>query len=426
MAFDLTVESFLAKSGYTEDDWKNSSLDWGQLVRIAEHHDASLQTLALYGGAIANRIQAFSNVHSVRWRVKDTFSLIKKILRKNLEVHRKTKWETISSENYRSVVSDLIGVRALHLLKEECIEVDKQIRDTWNLQDTTIFKRDGDTKLTEIIERGATEELHSAGYRSIHYGITYQPEKEPILVEVQVRTIFQEAWSEIDHKIRYPDFSENELLKYFLSVFNGLSGTADDMGSFVMMLDDLIKTQAASILAGEVALATRDSDVEKLQLEIDKLRADGKTPDSSIDSLQTTVDKIKNKDAINHIQPRLNPYLANNFDYAKARALLSFAPNVEFVNAIKNLRIENSAIADALKSINRPNAAFVDAIKRVNLPSDEIKSAMKNMARPSTDADGLQSEPAIDHGNERLISPSIETKHAETNSAGSTDSLNKK
>ncbi|MBI6553059.1 RelA/SpoT domain-containing protein [Pseudomonas sp. LY-1] len=407
MTFQMTREDFLIKSGYTKKDWEQSTLDWDQFVGIANQHEKMRSTLVLYGGTIANRIQAFGGVHSVRWRIKDTFAVLKKILRKNLEVKPKDKWQTITPENYRSVFSDLIGVRALHLLKEECIEVDKQIRDTWNVDDTTIFKRHGDLEISEIIERGATEEIHSAGYRSIHYGISYQPEKEPILVEIQVRTIFQEGWSEIDHRVKYPDFSNNEILKYFLNVFNGLSGTADEMGSFVILLDNLIKQQSASLIESELAISVRDAEVEKLQFEINKLRSDGRAPNDSIDSLQTSVNKIKDRNTsfknstwINSI---LTPNIHNlNLAAEQARSImsgLSIDPgfteamrnqNAAYANAIKQSNFPNPAILEAIQNLTRPNAAMQDAIKGISLPMTSISAVISQEVRDSSQRDALE------------------------------------
>ncbi|WP_324830490.1 RelA/SpoT domain-containing protein [Pseudomonas saxonica] len=382
-----------------------SSIDWEQFLAIANQHEKMRSTLALYGGAIANRIQAFDGVHSVRWRIKDTFALLKKILRKNLEAKPKAKWQTITPENYRSVFSDLIGVRALHLLKEECIEVDKQIRDTWHVDDITIFKRHGDLEISEIIERGAAEEIHNAGYRSIHYGIAYKPEKEPILVEIQVRTIFQEGWSEIDHRVKYPDFSNNEILKYFLNVFNGLSGTADEMGSFVILLDNLIKQQSASLIESELAVSARDAEVEKLQEEINKLRFDGRAPDDSIDSLQTSVNKIKDRNTsfknstwINSI---LNPNsLGFNQAAEQARSIMSGLTinpalseamknqSIAYADAVKHFNLPNPAMLEAIQNFTRPNAALLDAIKGINLPITNISSMLAQ--RDSSQRDVLE------------------------------------
>ena len=295
MPFDMNHEQFLEKARCSKEEWEATGLRWTDFEAIAKDHEHASKTLSLHGAAIATRLQAFAGVHSVRWRTKDTYGLLKKILRKNQETPVKPKWLSVTSDNYREIVSDLIGVRALHLLKEDCILIDEQIRNTWNITDSSIFKREGDTAITEIINRGATEEKHDAGYRSIHYSLIYHPEKNPILVEVQVRTIFQEGWSEIDHRVRYPDYSDNEMLTYYLSVFNGLSGTADDMGSFVMTLDQLIRTTGAAILQGEAALAERDSDIESMQQELNKLREEGQASKSIIDSLQNSVNNIKDK-----------------------------------------------------------------------------------------------------------------------------------
>jgi len=54
--------------------------------------------------------------------------------------------------------------------------------------------------------------------------------------EIQVRTVFEEAWSEIDHNIRYPYDIDNPILAGYLVMFNTLSGNADEMGTFIKFL----------------------------------------------------------------------------------------------------------------------------------------------------------------------------------------------
>jgi hypothetical protein len=70
----------------------------------------------------------------------------------------------------------------------------------------------------------------------VHYLVETNPNKTTYISEVQVRTIFEEGWSEIDHKIRYPYDKDNKLLSQFLVMFNRLSGNADEMGSYVQYL----------------------------------------------------------------------------------------------------------------------------------------------------------------------------------------------
>lgn len=393
MSFKMNLEEFLIEAGYTENEWAQSALDWDELLAIATSHEAARKSLVLHGSAIANRIQEFEGVHSVRWRVKDTFGLLKKILRKNLDPKSKPEWRTISVSNYRSVVSDLVGVRALHLLKNDCIRIDQQIREIWNVYDVTIFKRLGDTQLTEIIELGAKEQLHDDGYRSIHYSHDYKAEKDPILIELQVRTLFQEGWSEIDHKVKYPDFSDNETLKYFLGVFNGLAGTADDMGSFVIQLNSLIETTTSAMTESAEALAAKDSDIEKLQSEIDKLRTEGQAPASTIDSLQSSVDNIKEKNKSHTKNALLSRAM---FDIYVPRSLsdpsdalkmirTSFGPSSELKAKLENIKSSSMLVADTLNRINLPTAEFVRSLQAANKPSIEAIKALDTIISPATE-----------------------------------------
>ena len=75
---------------------------------------------------------------------------------------------------------------------------------------------------------------HPFGYRSVHYLLALKPSKNLMVAELQVRTIFEEAWSEIDHHIRYPYQADNPILGNYLEIFNRLAGSADEMGSFII------------------------------------------------------------------------------------------------------------------------------------------------------------------------------------------------
>ncbi|WDG42877.1 RelA/SpoT domain-containing protein [Pseudomonas synxantha] len=293
MSFSMTLEDFLTEAGSNLEEWGRTTLNWDELLEIATHHEKSRDSLSVNAASIANRLQGFKGVHSVRWRVKDTLGMLKKILRKNLEESPKDKWIDINPSNYRAAFSDLIGIRGLHLLKEDSAEIDKQIRETWKIVDTSIFLREGDTYPTELLIHNPTISNHVAGYRSIHYGFEFTAEIEHVFIEIQTRTLFQEGWSEIDHKIKYPNISDNQLLDYCLNVFNGLSGTADDLASFVMELDKITKINNELLSRKESALIDRDLNIEKMQNEIDKLKEEGLASKNTIDSLQNSIDNIK-------------------------------------------------------------------------------------------------------------------------------------
>src|SRR5690606_32013617 len=135
------------------------------------------------------------------------------------------------------------------------------------------------------------QKIHFYNYRSIHYLVpATKINSEQIFCEIQTRTIFEEGWSEIDHKVRYPDFSEDENLMSYLTIFNRLAGSADEMGSYVNELVALIKKN--NQLEEDRTLKEKQflAEKEKLQLDIDNL---SKT-EKSIDKVRQAYEQLIN------------------------------------------------------------------------------------------------------------------------------------
>ena len=105
----------------------------------------------------------------------------------------------------------------------------------------------------------------------MHYVLESSPMKNRVLAEVQVRTIFEEGWSEIDHKIRYPNFSKDESVKSFLAIFNRLAGSADEMGTFVKGMVLSIKEYAEESAIIQAELNSTQSDRDDAYLKMEKI-----------------------------------------------------------------------------------------------------------------------------------------------------------
>lgn len=77
-------------------------------------------------------------------------------------------------------------------------------------------------------------EPHSKGYRSIHYVISYQG----VYIELQVRTIYDEAWSDCDHNYVYKnDANPNNLaLKGLTSVLSKVTNCASDIAEMMHLI----------------------------------------------------------------------------------------------------------------------------------------------------------------------------------------------
>ena len=133
-------------------------------------------------------------------------------------------------------------------------------------------------------------------YRSVHYVIRSDT---GLAIEIQVRTLYEEAWSEIDHKLRYPYDLTNEMLADHINIMNRLTGMGDEMGTFI---HSYIKTFQKSLYAG----VTDDNEVYQFILRtIEKC--------DDIEVKQAIVDKIEQAD--DHREMKKMSELLKDMDY---------------------------------------------------------------------------------------------------------------
>lgn len=276
--------NFLAKYKLTNELLEATTIKWEELEQIYFSHIKEIPQLESSAIFIFNRLMKIPNIHSVRYRIKDPEHLIEKIIRKRIE----EPGIIITLNNYKELITDLIGLRALHLFKENWIDIHKSIIDTWTFKQVPVAnyrKGDPENYIEIFKEYGCETKEHKYGYRSIHYTVETQPTKQRYYAEIQVRTIFEEAWSEIDHTIRYPYDQENIMFLRFLMILNRLAGSADEMGSFIIFLKKELELKDA--LYNE-ALNNKEAAIKSLNTQINKLKIDK----SQKDLLQTSLEKI--------------------------------------------------------------------------------------------------------------------------------------
>lgn len=275
------LDQFLRDSRITEEDWQSSNITWYDLLLIGKDHEQQRSLLEASAVSHFSMIQRFSGVHSVRWRVKDTCHLMAKIVRKRAE--KSPKYMDISVGNYFEIVDDLLGLRALHLLKDDCFQIDHDVREIFPLKEDPIaYIREGDNpELTKQYEKiGLTVKKHKDNYRSIHYILTTKPTLRVINAELQVRTIFEEGWSEIDHKVRYPNFPNNQQLRGMLALLNSMAGQADEAGA---LISSLAKELQASLPAS--VSATQPDSGQNEDIDSAPITTSGDVPEPhSVDS----------------------------------------------------------------------------------------------------------------------------------------------
>lgn len=170
-------------------------------------------------------------IHSARYRTKSIDSLLTKYVRKKALLPEKPgndynieKYRPMNKDNYYKIITDLIGIRILIRYQQQWELVHKWIWDNFFKIDKSYIKNwiddypsgEAEDFLVEkpkLYLRDAKDlpmyqkfgkdifESHvsNEGYSSIHYLLWYDGK----YVEVQVRTIYDEAWGECTHDLVY-------------------------------------------------------------------------------------------------------------------------------------------------------------------------------------------------------------------------------
>lgn len=298
----MDLEGFLSANRIDLETWEQAAIDWSELHAIATDHDTQRQALVESATFHANLIQRIPSVHSVRWRIKDTEHLLEKIVRKRAA--KENKYLEVDRNNYYTIVTDLIGIRALHLFKDDCFDIHQSLTADWTpLENPVAYIRNGDPEqlTNKYREHDLEVKIHPAGYRSVHYVFSSQPLNRRVIAEVQIRTIFEEGWSEIDHTIRYPNFSNNEPVGYFLTIFNRLAGSADEMGTFVRGLAGAIHGYQLQI---SQASAERDASLRSMEEsleELARLKQQDNDSQQTIKKLREQMSKMKQERSLDNI-----------------------------------------------------------------------------------------------------------------------------
>lgn len=153
---------------------------------------------------------------SFKSRVKDFDSYYRKLLR--------IKPDSIGHSEF-PVLTDLLGIRIICAFLEDIASVEKQIVQAFDV--------------VEIERKGADRTFSEFGYESVHILIkipaqavlSNSEQKLPpdLVCEIQIRTILQNAWAEVEHELVYKsEFSPFDLpLRRKLASMNASLSLAD-------------------------------------------------------------------------------------------------------------------------------------------------------------------------------------------------------
>ncbi|GAB2482992.1 (p)ppGpp synthetase [Comamonas humi] len=159
------------------------------------------------------------NIAKIEWRVKNADECIRKFKRK----YRNALDEEQQSYAIKDYISDLVGVRVVCLYEDEPPIIMQAVREYFDV--------------IEITDKTAPmEDTESEfGYKGIHMDLRLNstqmqaPQHQAYAsqaFELQIRTIIQDSWSELDHQIKYKKSIPTNL-KRRINILSALFELAD-------------------------------------------------------------------------------------------------------------------------------------------------------------------------------------------------------
>lgn len=257
----ISKESFLDKNKiadkFHELERMNPEL-WDTLRDIYEDYEMKLEN-----GSLKKKITGFIEefgtpqaMHSMRYRMKSPESLIVKIINKKISDFTDLDYANISKDTYEKVIMDLLGARILIRHRYQWEEIHDLI---WHLyfrgtekyvknrikdyvgnaeypflaeRPKVFYRYEENTKCYELKGRDTFDfEKNNPGYSSNHYIINYFG----TYIELQVRTLFDEAWSENDHDFVYKLQAGNKklVLNRTSNLLSKVAEIADELSMFM-------------------------------------------------------------------------------------------------------------------------------------------------------------------------------------------------
>ncbi|WP_081075189.1 RelA/SpoT domain-containing protein [Burkholderia multivorans] len=180
-------------------------------------------------------------VHSLRYRLKDVDHLLEKVDRKNSEdaiLPPEKRKGAITPDNLFSRITDIAGIRVLHLHISQFEHIHSALIEKIDEGEFTLFEPPKaytwDPESGDYFDRlKIRRELKESYYTSIHY-VLRPNSKSQATCEVQVRTLLEEVWGEVDHTMNYPHPTPDPHCREQIRVLARLVGAGTHLADSIM------------------------------------------------------------------------------------------------------------------------------------------------------------------------------------------------
>lgn len=205
-----------------------------KLARVEEilgEYDANAAKVELFREQLLSALESSEElrpfVHSMKSRLKDREHLREKLLRKLGQEGREF---AVTSENLLTTINDLAGIRVLHLHTRQIASIDPVLKTIFSEQKYELlegpFARTWDDESRAFYKECGIEAQESPTmYTSVHY-VVGSASRTSITCEIQVRTLMEEVWGEVNHTVNYPELSPSRACQEELKVLARVTSSA--------------------------------------------------------------------------------------------------------------------------------------------------------------------------------------------------------
>ena len=204
-------------------------------------------------------------IHFIKYRVKDADHLRKKLIRKVQE------GEMIDKSNVFDEITDLAGIRIIHLHTTQMKAIHAAILAIFDEQQLQLIEPPSancwDVEYEEIFRSfGIAPRSRASMYTTVHY-VVRANQKTKVTCEVQVRTLMDEVWGEVSHRVNYPTESQS------LSAQDQLKVLARLTTGGTRLVDSIFSSHSETLAGGSANLSGKSNVRTKIGNVISKLRS---------------------------------------------------------------------------------------------------------------------------------------------------------
>jgi putative GTP pyrophosphokinase len=179
---------------------------------LVKHYVEHKTLISTFGNSVrlairdSDKLRPF--VHSMRFRMKDPTHLKDKLIRKLTARKEAAEAFGITKDNLFTTITDLTGIRLLHLHTTQFADINRCLMEIIEEQPIDLiegpFARTWDDEYRGFFrDLGIDTQVSETMYTSVHYVVSSKM-KTLMTCEIQVRTLMEEVWGEVDHAINYP------------------------------------------------------------------------------------------------------------------------------------------------------------------------------------------------------------------------------